>query len=126
MAIKINGWDGNAFGIGSQVGNDNNFFTTWHTLTFSGSYAAGGDTMDFTTVAMPSTIVVSAEIDPQGSGSATINATNGNYIYLKGTTLKNNKLKIYVGAGTEYPTGAYSTDVTGDTVVVKLTWRKLT
>ena len=90
------------------------------TLTFTGSYVTGGDTLDFTTVAdrLPSTQIVQVFADSQ----------NGNAIYyvpVQGSALNNWKVKVINGGGTELSAGAYPAGVTTDIVQITLTARKL-
>ena len=97
-----------------------NFVYAIATLTFSGSYPAGGDTLDFTTVAdkLPSTKVIQAFAESQ-------NGNSGYYIPVQGSALNNWKLKCFLGGGTEITAGAYPASVTGDIVQLSLTARKL-
>ena len=114
MAITISLSPSNVDGSGS------NLFYAIGTLTFSGSYVTGGDTLDFTTVAdkLPSTQIIQAFVDSQ----------NGNTIYyvpVQGSALNNWKLKVINGGGTELGAGAYPAGVTGDIVQITITARKL-
>jgi len=97
-----------------------NFVYAIATLTFSGNYPTGGDTLDFTTVAdkLPSTTVVQAFAESQ-------NGNSGYYVPVQGTALNNWKLKAFVGGGTEISAGAYPGSVTGDIVQLSITARKL-
>lgn len=72
-----------------------NFVYAIATLTFSGNYVAGGDTLDFTQVAdkLPSTQIVQAFAESQ-------NGNSGYYIPVQGAALNNWKLKAFVGGGT--------------------------
>jgi hypothetical protein len=114
MAITIN------FVPGNEDGSGNNFVYAIATLTFSGSYTTGGDTMDFTTVAdkLPSTTVIQAAAESQ-------NGNGGYYVPVQGTALNNWKLKAFAGGGTEIAAGAYPSSVTGDVVQLAITARKL-
>ncbi len=98
----------------------NNFVYAIATLTFSGSYPTGGDTLDFTTVAdkLPSTQIVQAFAESQ-------NGNSGYYIPVQGSALNNWKLKCFLGGGTEITAGAYPGSVTTDVVQVAITARKL-
>src|SRR6266705_29604 len=71
------------------------------TLTFSGNYPTGGDTLDFTQVAdkLPSTQIVQAFAESQ-------NGNSGYYIPVQGSGLNNWNLKALVGGGTEITAGA--------------------
>jgi len=97
-----------------------NFVYAIASLTFSGSYPTGGDTLDFTQVAdkLPSTQVVQAFAESQ-------NGNGGYYIPLQGTALNNWKLKAFAGGGTEITAGAYPASVTTDVVQLSITARKL-
>ena len=65
------------------------------TLTFSGSYPTGGDTLDFTTIAdkIPSTQIIQAFAESQ-------NGNSGYYVAIAGTGMNNWKLKAFSGGGT--------------------------
>ena len=97
-----------------------NFIYALATLTFSGNYPTGGDTLDFTTVAdkLPSTQIVQVFADSQ-------NGNSGYYVPVQGTALNNWKLKAFVGGGTEITAGAYPSSVTSDIVQLTITARKL-
>ena len=97
-----------------------NFVYAIATLSFSGNYPTGGDTLDFTTVAdkLPSTQIVQAFAESQ-------NGNSGYYIPVQGSALNNWKLKAFVGGGTEISAGAYPASVTSDIVQLSITARKL-
>jgi hypothetical protein len=97
-----------------------NFVYAIATLTFSGSYATGGDTLDFTQVTdkLPSTQVIQVFAESQ-------NGNSGYYIPVQGTALNNWKLKAFAGGGTEITAGAYPASVTTDVVQLSITARKL-
>ncbi len=98
-----------------------NFVYAVATLTFSGNYPSGGDTLDFTQVAdkLPSDTIVQVFAESQ-------NGNSGYYIPIQGTALNNGKLKAFVGGGTEItPGAAYPTTVTLDIVQLSITARKL-
>ena len=81
------------------------------TLTASGNYATGGDTIDFTTVG--SQIPAShAPVQLWVGGS-----TGDSYSWIKGTALNNQKVKINSASNTELASGAYPARITGDTSV---------
>jgi hypothetical protein len=104
----------------NEDGSGSNLFYAIGTLTFSGNYPTGGDTMDFTTVAdkLPSTQIVQVFADSQ-------NGNAGYYVPVQGTALNNWKLKAFTGGGTEVSAGAYPGSVTGDVVQITITARKL-
>jgi hypothetical protein len=97
-----------------------NFVYAIATLTFSGTYPTGGDTLDFTTVAdkLPSTQIIQAFAESQ-------NGNSGYYIAVQGSALNNWKLKAFSGGGTEITAGAYPASVTTDIVQLSITARKL-
>ena len=96
-----------------------NFVYAIATLTFSGNYPAGGDTLDFTQVAdkLPSTQIVQAFGESQ-------NGNSGYYVAIAGSALNNWKLKCFNGGGTEITAGAYPASVTSDVVQLAITARK--
>ena len=114
MAITISLLPANVDGSGS------NFFYAIGTLTFSGNYVTGGDTLDFTQVAdkLSSTQVIQAFAESQ-------NGNSGYYVPIAGTALNNWKLKAFSGGGTEIAAGAYPASVTSDIVQITITARKL-
>jgi len=97
-----------------------NFVYAIATLTFSGSYPTGGDTLDFTTVAdkLPSTQIIQVFAESQ-------NGNSGYYIAVQGSGMNNWKLKAFSGGGTEITAGAYPASVTTDIVQLSVTARKL-
>ena len=104
----------------NEDGSGSNLLYAIGTLTFSGNYPTGGDTMDFTTVAdkLPSTQIIQAFAESQ-------NGNSGYYVALAGTALNNWKLKAFNGGGTEITAGAYPASVTTDVVQLAITARKL-
>ena len=97
-----------------------NFVYAIATLTFTGNYPTGGDTLDFTQVAdeLPSTQIVQAFAESQ-------NGNSGYYVAIAGSALNNWKLKAFNGGGTEITAGAYPAGVTSDVVQLSITARKL-
>jgi hypothetical protein len=97
-----------------------NFVYAIGTLTFSGNYPTGGDTLDFTQVAdkLPSTQIVQSFAESQ-------NGNSGYYVAVAGSALNNWKLKAFNGGGTEISAGAYPASVTTDVVQLAITARKL-
>ena len=97
----------------------NNYVYAVATLTFSGNYPSGGDTLDFTQVAdkLPSDTIVQAFAESQ-------NGNSGYYIPVQGAALNNWKLKAFLGGGTEVTAGAYPASVTTDIVQLSITARK--
>jgi hypothetical protein len=93
-----------------------NFVYAIATVTFSGNYVTGGDTLDFTLVAdkIASDTIVQVFAESQ-------NGNSGYYIPIQGTALNNWKLKAFAGGGSELPAAAYPADV----VQLSITARKL-
>jgi hypothetical protein len=114
MAITINLSPSNVDGSAS------NFVYAIATLTFSGNYATGGDTLDFTQIAdkLGGSTVVQASAESQ-------NGNSGYYVPVQGSALNNWKLKALQGGGTEISAGAYPGSVTGDIVQLSVVARKL-
>lgn len=85
------------------------------TLTFSGSYVAGGDTIDWTTIAGQSTSN-GRVFTPSGLPVlATVAGTTGDdYGYVAGTALNNSKIKINTTSNTELSASGYPARITGD------------
>src|SRR6266852_3794634 len=83
-------------------------------LTFSGSYATGGDTVDFTTVIGKTylgRVFVAAKSPLYGYAAGT---SGHSYGLIPGTTMANGKIKISTASGTELGAGAYPAAITGD------------
>jgi hypothetical protein len=78
------------------------------TLTASGSYSTGGDTLDFTAVAAQ-LAASQAPVQIWIGGS-----TGDAYSWIKGTALNNQKVKINTASATELASGAYPARITGD------------
>lgn len=102
MALAINVVDVDA--------GENNFYV-FGTLTPSGNYASGGDTLDFTTVA-----------NQIGASQAPVQlwvggTTGDNYAFVRAAspTLANGKIKVNTASNTELAAGAYPARITGDT-----------
>jgi len=98
------------------------------TLTFSGNYATGGDTLDWTTAneQISATGQVMGVATPPKQ--VTIDSQNGNagyYVPVQGSALNNWKVKCFVGSGTEIGAGAYPSSVTGDIVAFRAQFAKL-
>lgn len=128
MTIKVNGFDGNPFDQRSII-TQQHFFLCLYKLSFSGSYATGGDTLDFTNggvnSAVPPLAGLPIRIAPSAQGATdSVSEEGGIYQYLPGTLLTNNKLEIYANGGTEYSAGAYNADVLTDVVFLEVYWER--
>ncbi len=110
MAITINLSPNNVDGSAS------NFVYAIATLTFSGNYVVGGDTLDFTQIAdkIGGASVVQAFAESQ-------NGNGGYYVPIAGTALNNWKLKAFAAGGSELTATSYPADV----VQLTITARKL-
>lgn len=100
----------------TQIQEGSDGVEVFGTLTFSGNYVTGGDTLDFTTVigslASANGRVFTPSAVPVGGQ---INGSNGRtFAWILGTALNNQKVKIETGVDTELGAGAYPAGVTGD------------
>ena len=84
------------------------------TLTFSGNYSTGGDTIDFTTVAGKGYLGRTFQASKAPLYGAAYGTSGHSYGLIPGTTLANGKVKISTTAGTELGAGAYPAAITGD------------
>src|SRR5260370_24246154 len=93
-----------------------NFVYAIGTLTFSGNYPTGGDTLDFTQVAdkLPSTQIVQAFVESQ-------NGNSGYYVAVAGSALNNWKLKALTGGCTEITADTHPALVTTHLVHLAIT-----
>jgi hypothetical protein len=90
------------------------------TLTFSGSYPSGGETLDLSLVAdrLASSQILRIFVDSQSGNVQT------QYRAILGPDMRTGKLKIFNAAGTEQ-SGAYASPVTTDVVQITIIARKL-
>lgn len=97
-------------------GSASNFVYAIATLTFSGNYVVGGDTLDFTQIAdkLGGATIVQAFAESQ-------NGNNGYYVPIAGSALNNWKLKAFAGGGSELTAAPYPADA----VQLTITARKL-
>ncbi len=121
MAITVNGTDGNPMTSRDVDGTPNNFIYAAGKLAFSGSYVAGGDTLDWSAV-MP---LVASSSAPLQVSVTSQNGSVNSYVPVQGSGISNWKLKIFTAGGTELAAGAYPAGVTGDTVIWQAQFRKL-
>lgn len=71
------------------------------TLTFSGTYTSGGDTLSFGVVGVLSNVApLRVEVYEQPTTAQT--AVGDLFIYAKGTTAANGKLQIFTASATQY------------------------
>lgn len=99
--------------IAIELGED--FDTISGTLTASGAYVTGGDTLDWTTVAgaqVGTRIFMPAALP----GPVFIGSSDGYGMgYVAGTTLANGKVKMTSSSNTEISASAYPSGISGDT-----------
>ena len=131
MAISVLGLDGNAWTTRDMDATGNNFITTYHLLSFSGSYttAVGGDTLDLSAIASQIPAYgLPLQITYEMNGPSTSFGGLGNYLqFAKGSLLTNNKMQAYAHGGAEEGTQTYlAMALTTDVVTLLITWRKLT
>lgn len=95
------------------------------TVTASGNYSTGGDTLDLSQFPLiPST-------QPPIQGTAWMDGLAGyDYVMIPGSALNNNKVKIFQqgpspGAFPELASSAYPAAITGDTITFYGIFRKL-
>ena len=81
-------------------------------LTASGNYSTGGDTLDFTTLA-PQIVASKAPVQVWIGGS-----TGDTYAWIAGNSLNNQKIKINTASSTELASGAYPARITGDASIM--------
>lgn len=86
------------------------------TITASGNYSTGGDTLDLSQFP----IVATTQLPLPGTGW--INGLAGyDYVFVNGTALNANKIKVFqqgtsAGAFPELAAGAYPSAITGDAI----------
>jgi hypothetical protein len=90
-----------------DTGADNVYI--FGSLSASGNYSTGGDTLDFTTVG-PQVPASQPPLQLWVGGS-----TGDSYSWIKGTALNNQKVKVNMASNTELGSGAYPSRITGDT-----------
>ena len=101
MALAINIVD---------VDSGENDLYVFGTLTASGSYASGGDTLDFTTVANQ----IGASQAPVQVWVGGSSGDSYGFVRAASPTLANGKLKINTTSNSELGAGAYPARITGD------------
>ena len=95
----------------TDIDSGGNVLCIFGTVTASGSYSSGGDTLDFTSVA-----------NQIGAGQAPLQVwvggtTGDTYAFVRtaSPTLANGKIKVNTASNTELGAGAYPARITGDT-----------
>jgi hypothetical protein len=90
------------------------------TITASGSYSTGGDTLDLTNQSF-----IPADALPKQVSIFTQTGQVFNYAWVLGAALNNGKVKIYQAGGTELGAGAYPAGITGDIIAFSAVFPKL-
>lgn len=128
MPISVLGLDGNPWEASRDMdASSNNVITTYHKLSFSGSYVSGGDTVDLTSIAAQiPTGALPLIITYEANGPASSASGGGAYYqFALGSALNNNKMKAFAAGGSEQSASSYSSlNITTDIVTLTITWRK--
>jgi hypothetical protein len=90
------------------------------TITASGSYVTGGDTLDLTNQSL-----IPADALPKQVSVFTQTGQVFSYTWVLGTALNNGKVKIYQAGGTELAAGAYPAAITTDNIAFSAVFPKL-
>lgn len=92
------------FALDNVLGNPDTTFRDGiytGTLTFSGTYTAGGDTLSFAVAGVLSNVApLFVQVYEQPTTAQT--AVGDVFIYAKGTTAANGKLQIFTSSGSQY------------------------
>lgn len=137
MPITVNGFDGNPFDQRSVESLQGRFIVAHYRLALTGSYVAGGDTLDFTNggvnSAVPPLARVIESIDVRGNAASVSTYTGGGGkpipIGVPGTTAFNAwKLAFLQASGTDNSSGTYSgispASPLTDTLELEVTWAR--
>lgn len=95
--------------------SDGKRLTAIGTLTASGSYVTGGDTLSFLD---GSGIIKTSKFGGSVSMCQIYGTTGDQYSYIPGTDPSNGKVKINTASNSELGAGAYPARITGDTNIV--------
>jgi hypothetical protein len=103
---------------------------TWvtGTISFSGNYTTGGDTLDWTSAIEQlgqAGQALDAASPPQQVMIDSQNGNAGYYVSVQGGALNNWKVKCFVGSGTEIGAGAYPSSVTTDVIAFQAQFKRL-
>jgi hypothetical protein len=122
MAVTINGIDSvSPPSFLSIDGSANVFLYVFGTLTLSGSYVSGGDTLDLTTMKIPGTTSCISFLAFSTGGVLAVQ-----YVPLGSltTALASWKLKIATTFGSELGAGAYPAPLIADTIAFQAVFTK--
>lgn len=135
--IVVNGFDGNAFGQNSVESLTGRFIKCFYRLALSGSYATGGDTLDFTNAGVNSAVppqgrtIEGIAIKGHAASSTTFFGEGGiaEVIGVPGSTANNAwKLKLLSAISTECSAGAYGSvspaSPLTDTIELEVIWAR--
>lgn len=119
-----------------KISKDNKLFRVYGTITPSGSYATGGDTLNFASGTWPigqgpipsNSVPVLVSIMSQPATGGTVSGYV--YGYATGTDMTNGKFQLFQSAGSAAPlaqvgAGAYPAGVTGDVIVFEAIFKAL-
>jgi hypothetical protein len=106
----------------------NGFVEATYSVTFSGSYTTGGDTLDTTTLQgqldnLGKAVHVNPATPPLSNRITSNGGTGYDYVYKQGATQSAGKVQVYAPGGAEVSAGAYPGAVTGDTVIGEARWQ---
>jgi len=90
------------------------------TVTASGSYPTGGDTLDLSN----QSFIPSAQ-PPRQVSLFTQTGQVYNYTWIQGSALNNGKVKIYAAGGSELAAGAYPSTILNDVIAFSAVYPKL-
>ena len=90
------------------------------TITASGSYTTGGDTLDLTNQSY-----IPSDALPKQVSIFTQTGVVFSYTWILGSALNNGKMKIYQAGGTELAAGAYPAAITSDIIAFSAVFPKL-
>jgi hypothetical protein len=111
-------------------GTANNFINAIASLAFSGNYATGGDTLDFTQImALLGTAIVAAFVDSAGDASSFGAGLGGYFTLIPGATLATWKILCWSAGGAQLAAGAYPASLLAsgahENALMQITARKL-
>lgn len=89
-------------------------------VSATGSYTTGGDTLDLSNQSN----IPSAQLPTQASLFSQTGQVY-NYVFITGTALNNNKVRIYAAGGTELASGAYPSAILNDIIAFSAVYPKL-
>ena len=115
--------------IDYTAGAGDRYFTVFIQLTFSGSFTAGGDPLNLTTLTNPNGLDVEGVFElPLSLGPAVyLEDIGGYYVQPKvtGSTLTAFLINVYQPGGTILPAGAYPAAVSGGNVILTMQKRRV-